>query len=69
VYLLCQNTNCISRTIIEDVPPKFYADGDEIRCRYCRRHYTVRTRKVGETEKRAFLRSLPAGITPVVYPD
>jgi aspartate carbamoyltransferase catalytic subunit len=69
VYLLCQNTNCITRTIIEDVPPKFYADGNEIRCRYCRRPYAIRTRKVSEEEKRAFLRSLPAGIAPLVYPD
>jgi aspartate carbamoyltransferase regulatory subunit len=68
VYLLCQNSNCISRTIIEDVPPKFYAAGGEIRCRYCRRPYALRTRKVNEEEKQSFLRSLPAGIAPVVYP-
>ncbi|MBZ5498044.1 MAG: aspartate carbamoyltransferase [Acidobacteriia bacterium] len=68
VYLLCQNTNCITRTIIEDVPPKFYADGDTLRCRYCRRPYTLHTRKVSEEEKRTFLRSLPAGIAPVLYP-
>jgi aspartate carbamoyltransferase regulatory subunit len=65
VYLLCQNSNCITRTIIEDVPPKFYTDGSAIRCRYCRRPYAIRTRKVSEEERRAFLQSLPAGIAPV----
>jgi aspartate carbamoyltransferase catalytic subunit len=67
VYLLCMNTNCISRTIIEDVPPKFYTDGDTMRCRYCRRPYVIRGRKVGEEEKDAFQRSLPQGIAPVIY--
>jgi len=65
VYLLCQNTNCITRTIIEDVPPKFYRDGSAIRCRYCRRPYAIHTRKVSEEEKRAFVQCLPAGIAPV----
>ena len=26
VYLLCANANCITRTINEDVPPRFYSD-------------------------------------------
>ncbi len=68
VYLLCQNSNCITRTVMEDVPPKFYVDGDEIRCRYCRRAYTLHTRKVSEEEKKAFLQSLPVQIRPVAYP-
>ncbi len=69
VYLLCRNANCITRTIIEDVPPKFYADGDAIRCRYCRRPYALQTRKVSAEEKQHYLRSLPAGIAPVSYPN
>jgi aspartate carbamoyltransferase catalytic subunit len=69
VYLLCQNTNCITRTIMEDVPPKFYADGDHVRCRYCRRPYLLRTRKAGEEERRSFVASLPTGITPVRFPS
>jgi aspartate carbamoyltransferase catalytic subunit len=68
VYLLCQNSNCITRTIMEDVPPKFYAEGDEIRCRYCRRPYHIHTAKVSAEEKGAFVRSLPSGIAPVRYP-
>ena len=69
VFLLCQNTNCITRTIIEDVPPKFYSDGDGIRCRYCRRPYKIHSRKVHEEEKRAYLESLPRGIAPIRYPN
>jgi aspartate carbamoyltransferase regulatory subunit len=68
VYLLCRNTNCITRTISEDVPPKFYSEDGTIRCRYCRRPYTISSAKVSEEEKRAYLRSLPAAIEPVVYP-
>lgn len=68
VYLLCQNTNCITRTVMEDVPPKFYADEEDIRCRYCRRPYLLHTRKVAVDEKKAFVRSLPSGIVPVAYP-
>jgi aspartate carbamoyltransferase catalytic subunit len=67
-YLLCMNSNCITRTIIEDVPPKFYADGELIRCRYCRRLYVIRGRKITADEKEAYRRSLPAGIAPVAYP-
>ncbi len=69
VYLLCRNSNCITRTINEDVPPKFYADSGAIRCRYCRRPYTVSSSKVNDDERRAYLRSLPGGITTVAYPD
>jgi aspartate carbamoyltransferase catalytic subunit len=69
VYLLCQNTNCITRTIMEDVPPKFYAEEDEIRCRYCRRTYLLRTRKASDAERRTFLQSLPTRIAPVEYPN
>ena len=68
VYLLCANANCITRTVNEDVPPRFYADRETIRCRYCRRPYVVSNRKVGAEELRAYLRSLPASIEPVRYP-
>jgi aspartate carbamoyltransferase catalytic subunit len=69
VYLLCQNTNCITRTLMEDVPPKFYAEEGLIRCRYCRRPYVLRNRKIGEEEKRAYLHSLPSEIAQVKYPS
>jgi aspartate carbamoyltransferase regulatory subunit len=67
VYLLCGNPNCITRTVTEDVPPKFYYDGSDIRCRYCRRPYSVLSRKVSADELGAYVRSLPAGIEPVLY--
>jgi len=69
VYLLCANTNCISRTVNEDVPPRFYNDAGTVRCRYCRRPYTISHRKVTEEEKAAYLASLPRRIEPVAYPD
>ncbi len=69
VYLLCANANCISRTVNEDVPPRFYDDDGVIRCRYCRRPYTIAHRKVSEEESKEFLRSLPKRIEPVAYPD
>jgi hypothetical protein len=69
VYLLCANTNCITRTVNEDVPPRFYNDAGTIRCRYCRRPYTVAHRKVTDPEKLAYVRQLPARIEPVAYPD
>jgi aspartate carbamoyltransferase catalytic subunit len=67
VHLLCQNANCITRTINEDVPPRFYRDGEVIRCRYCRRAYVVSHRKVTAEETRAYAASLPGRIEPVVY--
>ena len=69
VYLLCANANCISRTVNEDVPPRFYNDAGTVRCRYCRRPYSITHRKITEEEKRAYLASLPSRIAPVVYPD
>jgi len=68
VYLLCLNGNCISRTVNEDVPPRFYREGDAIRCRYCRRPLEVTSRKVTDEERRAYLATLPARIEPVAYP-
>jgi aspartate carbamoyltransferase catalytic subunit len=68
-YLLCRNANCITRTINEDVPPKFYADGGMIRCRYCRRPYQITSTKVTEAEKKAYTAGLPRTIQPVIYPS
>ena len=69
VYLLCANTNCITRVVNEDVPPRFYRDGDAVRCRYCRRQYTITSRKATEEEQAAWIAGLPAQIDPVEYPD
>jgi aspartate carbamoyltransferase catalytic subunit len=69
VYLLCANSNCITRVVNEDVPPRFYRDHDAVRCRYCRRQYTITSRKASEEEKSAWTASLPSGIEPVAYPD
>ena len=68
IYLLCANANCITRTINEDVPPRFTDDHGTIRCRYCRRPYTVGHRKVTAEETKAYLASLPSRIEPVAYP-
>jgi aspartate carbamoyltransferase catalytic subunit len=68
VYLLCQNGNCITRTVNEDVPPKFYSDGGTIRCRYCRRPYHVASAKVTPEEMKAYVKGLPTRIEPVAYP-
>ena len=65
----CANSNCITRTVTEDVPPRFYDDAGTIRCRYCRRAYTVHHRKVTEGERAAYLASLPKRIEPVPYTD
>jgi aspartate carbamoyltransferase catalytic subunit len=69
VYLLCANANCISRTINEDVPPRFYAEDGRIRCRYCRRPYAVSHRKVTPEERASYVASLPPRIEPVSYPE
>lgn len=62
VYLLCQNENCITRELTEDVPPKFYNDNGAIRCRYCRYAYEIKSRKITDEEKRTFMRTLPISI-------
>ena len=69
VYLLCANTNCITRTINEDVPPRFYAEAGTIRCRYCRRPYVVSHRKVTAEERASYIGGLPASLEPVGYPE
>jgi aspartate carbamoyltransferase catalytic subunit len=68
VYLLCRNDNCITRTITEDVPPKFYSEAGVIRCRYCRRPYVPASRKIAPDELSAYLEALPTRIDPVVSP-
>ena len=62
VYFLCKNTNCVTRVINEDVPPKFYDDNGTMRCRYCRKPYLITSEKVSQKEKEEFLNSLPEGI-------
>jgi len=65
VYLLCKNTNCVTRVINEDIPPKFYDDKGTIRCRYCRKPYLITSKKIYFKEKEEFLNSLPEGIEKI----
>ena len=65
VYLLCRNSNCITRKIIEDVPPKFYNHDKHIKCRYCRRPYTLTNQKITAGERDTYIRSLPRDIKQV----
>jgi len=62
VYLLCQNDNCVTRAINEDVPPKFYNDHGTIRCRYCRHKYVLTHPKVTSKEFEQYKAGLPTGI-------
>ena len=61
VYLLCMNTNCVTRVVNEDIPPKFYNDDGTIGCRYCRKSYSITSEKVSQKEKEEFINSLPEG--------
>jgi aspartate carbamoyltransferase catalytic subunit len=65
VYLLCRNLNCVTRVINEDVPPKFYDDKGNIRCRYCRKSYSITSEKISSKEREEFLGSLPKGIEQI----
>jgi aspartate carbamoyltransferase catalytic subunit len=65
VYLLCKNISCITREIIEDVPPKFYNDNGTVRCRYCRRPYEITNPKVTPEEKKRYMNSLPKEIEKI----
>ncbi len=67
VYALCENVNCITRVITEDVPPKFYASDGKIRCRYCRRQYHFQTQKLTQKEKKRWVESLPESIEPISF--
>jgi aspartate carbamoyltransferase catalytic subunit len=67
VYALCENVNCITRVVTEDVPPKFYAKDKKIRCRYCRRQYHLQTQKLTQKEKKRWVQSLPKRIEPVKF--
>ncbi|NBB91324.1 MAG: aspartate carbamoyltransferase [Spirochaetes bacterium] len=62
VYLLCENENCVTRVVPEDVPPKFYAEDGRIRCRYCRTELHVRTHKVTAAELARYVGALPEQI-------
>ncbi|MFP4012046.1 MAG: aspartate carbamoyltransferase [Spirochaetaceae bacterium] len=62
VYLLCENENCVTRVVSEDVPPKFYNDNGTIRCRYCRSPHRVHAGKVTSQELEAYRKSLPQHI-------
>ncbi len=64
VYLLCENENCVSRVVTEDVPPKFYQEDGSIRCRYCRTELRVRSVKVSEPELAGYVEALPRHIDP-----
>lgn len=66
IYLLCDNDNCVTREINEDVPPKFYYDGDTLRCRYCRRVYEMENPKVLKADLRRYRSSLPKGINQIL---
>ena len=67
VYLLCKNTNCVTRVVNEDIPPKFYEDSGTIRCRYCRKSYSITSEKVSQKEKEEFINSLPEGIEQIKF--
>jgi aspartate carbamoyltransferase catalytic subunit len=62
VYLLCENDNCVARAVNEDVPPKFYNDNGTVRCRYCRRPYTITNPKVSAEEREKYITGLPKSI-------
>ena len=66
VYLLCQNENCVTRAVKEDVPPKFYNSNGIIRCRYCRKPYIITGEKASQKENEEFLNSLPEGIEQII---
>ena len=65
VYLLCENLNCVTKVVNEDVPPKFYNDNGVIRCRYCRKPYLITNPKISDKEKEEFITSLPRTIEPI----
>jgi len=65
VYLLCRNDNCITRVLEEDVPPRFYKDDGNIKCRYCRHTYEVSNPNMAQFERKHFLATLPSSVIPV----
>jgi aspartate carbamoyltransferase catalytic subunit len=67
VYLLCKNSNCVTRVVNEDIPPKFYSDNGTIRCRYCRKAYLITSEKVSQKEKEEFIKSLPEEIEQIEF--
>jgi aspartate carbamoyltransferase regulatory subunit len=56
--LLCENDNCITREMPEDVPSKFYYENEHIRCHYCRKPHSFNITVTPE-EKEAYIKKLP----------
>ncbi|MEM4263739.1 MAG: aspartate carbamoyltransferase [Candidatus Woesearchaeota archaeon] len=56
--LLCENDNCITRDIPEDVPPKFYYEHDQVKCHYCRKPHSFNL-SVTPEEKENYIKGLP----------
>ncbi|MFH1649427.1 MAG: aspartate carbamoyltransferase [Candidatus Woesearchaeota archaeon] len=65
VYLLCQNQNCISRVVEEDIPPKFFKMNNEPCCRYCRSRYMFKSDKINREERLNFVKTLPQSVEPL----
>ncbi len=64
VYTLCENDNCITRAVNEDVKPLFYYDeGKE--CRYCRKPYRRKNPKITEKEKQGHFNDLPTKVEKI----
>ncbi len=56
--ILCENDNCITREIPEDVPPKFYYKHSQVKCHYCTRPHSFNI-SVTPDEKEAYIKGLP----------
>jgi len=67
VYIICQNDNCITRLVNEDIPPKFYNDKGKVKCRYCRKEYKFSSEKLDTLEKQEYLAKLPNSVESVKY--
>ncbi|MCB9362876.1 aspartate carbamoyltransferase [Candidatus Woesearchaeota archaeon] len=59
VPLVCDNPNCITRDVFEDIPAKFYDDHGSICCRYCKHPYTIRSHKVSRDDQERYIKTLP----------
>ena len=67
VSFLCKNNNCVTRIVMEDVPPKFYDDDGTIKCRYCRNPYLITSNKISQKEKEEFSKTLPDSIEKIKF--
>lgn len=56
--ILCENDNCITREIPEDVPSKFYHEDGQVKCRYCRKPHSFNL-SITPEEKEAYIKDLP----------